>query len=54
MLVREMRRLLHAGDLDLQFSGEYLLASGLTYFPLLQEIANILRTDENARNQCPS
>lgn len=50
MLVREMRRLLRAGDLDLQFSGEYLLASGLTYFPLLQEIANILRTDENARN----
>ena len=50
MLVRNLRQLLHAGDLDLQFSGEYVLASGLTDFPLLQEIADMLPADPNERS----
>ena len=45
-----MTELLHAGDLDLEFSGEYLLASGLTDFPLLQELADMLPPDANERS----
>lgn len=44
------KELPHAGELDLEFSGEYLLASGLTDFPLIKELSEMLPADANERS----
>jgi len=48
---QDMRAALDAGDLGLEFSGEYLLTSTGREFPLLVEVATLLPTEDNARGR---
>jgi hypothetical protein len=46
-----VRIALHAGDLGLEFSGDYLLTSTGKDFPLLVEIAQLLPAEDGARGR---